>query len=64
MESRPEKIDETGHEDAIGLETKPELMNPADDPKEDKNDTLEPDEGTDGNDTEPGTGVSIGATGS
>lgn len=61
--NRPERIDESGHQDAIGLETKPELMNPADNPQEDKNDTLEPDKGTDTDDTEPGTDVSIGNRG-
>lgn len=58
-----EKTEEEIHRDAIGLETKPELMNPADAPKEDENDSLEPDGGTDGNDTEPGTGVAIGYAG-
>ncbi|RRB00762.1 hypothetical protein [Larkinella rosea] len=51
------------HRDAIGLETKPELANPADSPKEDETDSLEPDGGLDGNDTEPGTGASIGYAG-
>ncbi len=54
------KTDEEIHRDAIGLEMKPELMNPADSPQEDETDTLEPDD----EDTEPGTGVSIGQAGS
>lgn len=51
------------HQDAIGLETKPELANPVDSPKEDETDSLEPDGGVDGDDTEPGTGASIGYAG-
>ncbi|KAA9349116.1 hypothetical protein [Larkinella humicola] len=58
------KTEEEIHRDAIGLEMKPELMNPADSPQEDETDTLEPDGGDDGEDTEPGTGVSIGQAGS
>ena len=54
------KTDEEIHRDAIGLEMKPELMNPADSPQEDETDSLEPD----GEDAEPGTGVSIGLAGS
>lgn len=61
--NRPERIDESGHQDAIGLETKPELMDPADNPQEDTTDTLEPDKGTDTDDTEPGTNISIGNRG-
>jgi hypothetical protein len=63
MNNEP-KTEEEAHQDAIGLETKPELMNPADDPKEDENDTLEPDGGHDGDDTEPGTGLASGYAGS
>jgi hypothetical protein len=55
-----QETESEAHRDAIGLETKPELMNPADSPQEDETDTLEPDGGADGDDTEPGTGVSIG----
>jgi hypothetical protein len=62
--NKPQETETEEHRDAIGLETKPELMNPADAPKEDETDSLEPDGGDDGNDTEPGTGVSIGYAGS
>ncbi|GAB3892931.1 hypothetical protein GCM10028803_06450 [Larkinella knui] len=64
QESVQERTEEEIHRDAIGLETKPELMNPPDAPREDENDTLEPDGGEEGDDTEPGTGVSIGQAGS
>ncbi|MFC5409088.1 hypothetical protein ACFPMF_07215 [Larkinella bovis] len=63
MNLQPE-TEEERHQDAIGQETKPEWLNPPDAPREDKDDSLEPDEGTDGDNTEPGTGVSIGYAGS
>ncbi|MGA0558188.1 hypothetical protein ACO2Q8_16130 [Larkinella sp. VNQ87] len=63
MEELP-KTDEEIHRDAIGLETKPELMNPADNPQEDPGDSLEPEPGTDTHDTEPGTGLAIENAGS
>ena len=61
--AQEQETESEAHRDAIGQETKPELMNPADSPQEDETDTLEPDGGVDGDDTEPGTGVSIGQTG-
>ncbi|MRS62502.1 hypothetical protein [Larkinella terrae] len=64
MQNQEQAPGETeSHQDAIGLETKPELANPADAPKEDETDSLEPDGGVDGDDTEPGTGTSIGYAG-